>query len=636
MAIDTSLRARLYRLFSTNVIVRRIGKDKIKTIDTSNKQITGVTNSNPFGDRFKRIHTTSNPRYNQNYGEIRLAKLEYYNDYEAMDFDAIINSALDIYADESLVRNTEGKTLIVHSENDKIKQILNNLFYDIINIEHTLWPLIRSLCKYGDYYWYLDLEKDIGIKNIIPISPYYLRREEGFDSANPQAYRFQNEGAEVGGYSMHTFSADGGNTFNAYEMAHFRLLSDSNFLPYGRSAIEGARKEYKKLTLMEDAMLLYTIMRAPERRVFKIDVGNMSPEAIDVYMEQVKNELQKTPYLDERTGDYDLKYNLFNMLEDFFFPVRAGNTSTEVDTLGGLQNNSAMEITEYLRKKMMAALKIPSSFLGYEENIGKSTLAAEDIRFARTIERIQNVVTSELKKIAIIHLYIQGYRNEELASFDLKLNNPSIVYKRQEVDLMNEQMSLVSNLLDSKMFSRRWVYENIFKLTKSEYSDIEKEVLEDQKLRFRHQQIENEGNDPKQSGESYGTAHDLAAMQLSASKEGNEEKPDGVEPPKNKDDDGRGRPERKGSFGTHKDVNGFDPDGKKDINKAMTISKKDQPNPELKKKELDVAHILSNLKGLEDYRTKKAKIIKELFTNYDEDVKAEESSLLDENKIEFY
>ena len=191
--------------------------------------------------------------------------------------------------------------------------------------------------------------------------------------------------------------------------------------------VEGTRKVWKQLMLMEDAMLIHRIMRAPEKRIFRLDIGNIPPAEVDNYMEKVISKMKKAPYVDENTGDYNLKYNMQNITEDFFLPVRGGDSGTSIDSLPGL-TYEAIDDIEYLRNKLLASLRVPKAFLGFEEEVGsKATLAAEDVRFARTIERIQRITISELTKIAIIHLYAQGFTDAELVNFELSITNPSTI-----------------------------------------------------------------------------------------------------------------------------------------------------------------------------------------------------------------
>jgi hypothetical protein len=367
-----------------------------------------------------------------------------------------------------------------------------------------------------------------------------------------------------------------------YEIAHFRLLSDANFIPYGKGMIEGARKIWKQLSLMEDAMLIHRIMRAPEKRVFKIDIGNIPPAEVDNFMQKIITKMKKAPVIDQNTGDYNLKYNIQNLTEDFFLPVRGGDSGTQIDSLAGL-TYEAVEDIEYLRNKLMAALKIPKAFLGYEENVGsKATLAAEDVRFARTIERIQRIITSELTKIAIVHLYAQGYTDAELVNFELALKNPSTIYEEERIELWNNKQSLASSLMDSKIADSEWIYDNVFKFTEEEKKEVRLGLIKDQKRKFRWSQIEMEGNDPVQSEEAVGTQGAMAG-----GAEGGGALPPGGMPPgmgrtsreleMDMPDDGwpgSGRPKEGPKHGKDSSIRGRDPLGAHDKRKGGSGSPK--------------------------------------------------------------
>ena len=214
--------------------------------------------------------------------------------------------------------------------------------------------------------------------------------------------------------------------------------------------IEGGRRVWKQLQLMEDAMLIHRIMRAPDKRKILVDIGNIPPAEIDTFMGRIMDRMKKTPLVDPATGDYNLRYNMMNITEDFYLPVRGKDSGTDIQNLPGLQFN-AIEDIEYLRNKLLAAFKVPKAFMGYEEEVnGKATLAAQDVRFARTIERIQRIMVSELTKIAIIHLYIQGFRDEELIDFELSLTSPSIVYEQEKLNLWKEKVAVANDILGTK------------------------------------------------------------------------------------------------------------------------------------------------------------------------------------------
>jgi hypothetical protein len=261
---------------------------------------------------------------------------------------------------------------------------------------------------------------------------------------------------------------------------------------------EGGRKIFKQLTLMEDAMLIHRIMRAPEKRVFKIDVGNIPPREVEQFMQKIINKMKKTPVIDQKTGDYNLKYNVESVTEDYFMPVRGGDSGTQIDTLPGLSNNDQIDDIEYLKNKLMASLRIPKAFLGYEEGLsgGKATLAAEDVRFARTIERLQKIIISELTKIGIVHLYSQGFDNADLIDFDLELQNPSMIHEQEKLEMMNQQLEIAEKAMDVKLFSRKWIYDNIFDMADEQKVEVYEAIVEDTKQKYRLEQIETEGQDP--------------------------------------------------------------------------------------------------------------------------------------------
>ena len=509
---DTSLFSRLQRLFSSDVIIRNIGGKQLKVMDTGRIQKYGNLATNSLYDRFTRLHKPvgSSLQYNPtlNYQSMRL---QLYSDYEAMDHDPIIAAALDIMADETTTRNEYGDVLNINSSDENVRKVLQNLFYDVLNIEFNLATWIRNMCKYGDFYLKMEVSEKFGVYNVLPLSTYEVVREEGTDPENPSYTRFTLDPNGLASGATNTIRRDQF-TLENYEIAHFRLLTDSNYLPYGRSYLEPSRKVFKQLMLMEDAMLIHRIMRAPEKRVFYVNVGNTDADKVEQFMADTANKMKKTPYIDQETGDYNLKFNIQNMTEDFFIPIRGNDASTRIDTTKGLDYDGTGDI-EYLKAKMMAALKIPKPFLGYEEGVeGKSTLAGMDIRFARTVERIQRIVESELTKIALVHLYAQGFSDDKLTDFKLELTVPSIIYEQEKVELYTSKTAVAQTMMDSKMFSQDWVYENIFGLSPDQYQDQKEAIAEDMMKKFRLSQLENEGNDPAESGVSYGTPHDLASL----------------------------------------------------------------------------------------------------------------------------
>ena len=560
---DKSLFSRLRRLFSTNVIVRNVGGRRLKVSDTSRTQSIAKNN---LIDRYQKIFTGAGL---SGYSDSLLTKsmrLNLFKDYESMDTDAIVSSALDIYADESTMKSEYGDVLEIKTDNNQIKEILHNLFYDIVNIEFNLWPWIRNMCKYGDFFLKLDIDEKYGITNVVPLSVYDVSRLEGLDPENPEYVKFLIESVT----SQHRYKPEQSATreeLENYEVAHFRLLSDSNYLPYGKSQIEGGRKIWKQLSLMEDAMLIHRIMRAPEKRIFKLDIGNIPPNEVDNYMQQVINKMKKAPVVDEDTGDYNLKYNMQNITEDFFLPVRGGDSGTGIESLPGLTYEATEDI-EYLKNKLLSSLRIPKAFLGYEEQIGsKATLAAEDVRFARTIERIQRITLSELTKIAIVHLYAQGYQDAELVNFELDLTNPSTIYEQEKIELWNNKTSLAESMIRDGLVSSAWIYKNIFGFTEEEIKEEDDGIVYDYKQKFRRSQIEQEGNDPAKTGQSHGSPSDLAMGRTGHELDDEGGSPEGGQP-------GAGRPKEPNKYGKDSGARGRDPLGAHDKKKGGSSAPK--------------------------------------------------------------
>ena len=576
---DKRLFSRLKRLFATDVVIRNEGGNQLKVMDINKIQQSGEYDNNSLVDRFNRLYSTSPTslygyQSNFNYQTLRP---QLYSEYDSMDTDAIIASALDVIADESTLKNDMGEVLSIRSSDENIQKILYNLFYDVLNIEFNLWPWVRNMCKYGDFFLKLEISEKFGVYNVIPYNAFHIERLEGQDPDNPSdiQYAFDPNGVSAGGYGYYNVpNANDINQnsiiFDNYEVAHFRLLTDTNFLPYGRSYIEPARKLFKQYVLMEDAMLIHRIVRAPEKRVFYINVGNIPPAEVENFMQKTVSKMKRTPYMDEQTGEYNLKYNMQNMLEDFYIPIRGNDTATKIDTTPGLAYDGIADV-EYLRDKLFAALKVPKAFIGYEGDVqGKATLAAQDIRFARTIERIQRILVSELQKIALVHLYTQGYTDESLTNFDLGLTTPSIIYDQEKIALLTEKMTLAQSMMDSKLVPSDWIYENIFHFSQDEFDEYRDLVQQDTKRNFRLAQIEAEGNDPLETGKSYGTPHDLASLYGMGRTESdpgnipdgyNEKKPLGRKKESNTD------------RGTQDNAFGKDPLGRKDMKNDDSESK---------------------------------------------------------------
>ena len=403
-----------------------------------------------------------------------------YYDYESMEFTPEVSAALDIYAEESTTMSEKGEILTIYSESDRIKSILEDLFHTKMDINTNLQMWARGMSKYGDDFVYLKIDPEKGIVGVQQLPNIEIERIEGASAKTSGPHdikvptrelRFQWKNKDL--------------EFQAWEVAHFRLLGDDRKLPYGTSMLDKIRRIWKQLLLAEDAMLIYRTSRAPERRVFKIFVGNMDDKDIESYVQKVANKFKRSPISDPRNGQVDMRYNQMAVDQDYFVPVRDASQTMPIETLPGAQNLGEIADIEYIQKKMLAALRIPKAFLGFEEVVGDGkNLALMDIRFARTINKIQKSLIQELNKVALIHLYLLGME-DELNNFTLSLTNPSAQSDLLRLEQWKEKVTLYKDATSDQSqvgilpVSHTWAKKNILGFSDSEVVlDLQQQRLE--------------------------------------------------------------------------------------------------------------------------------------------------------------
>jgi hypothetical protein len=383
-------------------------------------------------------------------------------DYESMEYTPEISTALDIYAEESTTPNQDGYVLQVYSESKRIKSILVDLFINKLDINTNLPMWIRNMCKYGDNFVYLKLSDERGVIGCLQLPNIEIERlERGMETRTFSAV------PNIKQKSLKFTWKEKNTEFNTWEIAHFRLLGDDRKLPYGTSMLEKARRIWKQLVLAEDAMLIYRTSRAPERRIFKVYVGNMDDKDVEAYVQRVANKFKRDQVVDNKTGNVDLRFNQMAVDQDYFVPVRDQSAPEPITTLPGGTNLSEIADIEYIQKKLVTALRIPKAYLGFEEVVGDGkNLSLLDIRFARTINKIQKSVIAELNKIAIIHLFLMGFE-DELENFTLQLTNPSKQADLLMIDVWKEKVLLYKDLVAEvpksiQATSATWAKKHIF------------------------------------------------------------------------------------------------------------------------------------------------------------------------------
>ena len=480
---DSPLFKRLTRLFSGPIInyrtqnTRQLRRRRLDKYAQTFKDVAG--------QKFER--SGYNPLDNfSNYNMSTQSRLVRYADFEQMEYTPELASALDIFADEMTTFNVYNRMLKIQCQDEEIKQILETLYYKVLNIEFNLFGWARTMCKYGDFYLYMDIDSTLGVKNVIGLPSREIERLEGEDKQNPNYVQFQWNSAGV--------------TFENWQIAHFRILGNDKFAPYGTAILDPARRIWRQLTLLEDAMMAYRIVRSPERKVFKVDVGNIPPQDVEQFMQRFITSMKRNQVVDPDTGRVDLRYNPMSVEEDYFIPVRGG-VSTSIESLPGGSFTGDIDDVKYLRDKMFSALKIPQSYLirgeGGEEE--KGALAQKDIRFARTVQRLQRSLISEMEKIATIHLYVLGYRGDDLINFKLKLNNPSKISEMQELETWNTKFSVAAQATEG-FFSKRWIAENIFDVSEDEFLRNQREIFYDRQMSTALEQVAEEASNVTSGG----------------------------------------------------------------------------------------------------------------------------------------
>lgn len=477
MAVPKGFFNKLSNLFRTGPRAKRIGK----TARGADTAIAAARNNG-----ISIVQKSQSPSFANATGNAYnlTERLMRYQDFQEMEYTPELASALDIYADEAVASDEKDQIFHVFAPNEAIKIALEDLFFNVLNIEFNLRGWVRNLCKYGDFFALNEIDQEQGVIRVVPMPVNEIEREEGYDPTDPLLYKFR-------------WASLGNKELDCWQVTHIRLLGNDQFLPYGMSVIEAARRIWRQLILIEDAMLTYRIVRAPERRVFYVDVGNTPPEDVPLVVEETKRNIRTAPVVDRATGRADLRYNPVSIEEDYWIAVRGQDTGTKIDTLQGGQNAAAVEDVQYIQKKLFAALKIPKAYLGYDEALSsKATLAQEDIRFSRTISVIQKTVLAELQRLAIIHLYCLGFPEEELQDFSIRLSNPSTVAQQQKLELLRAKAEIAGSFPEGTV-DRAWIRKEVLNFTDEHISKIDELRLQERKIDAA---VEAAGEAPESEG----------------------------------------------------------------------------------------------------------------------------------------
>lgn len=407
-----------------------------------------------------------------------------YRDADLMDMWPEIGAALDTVSEEGTVPNKKGEILNISSDSPRVKSILEDLFVNRLDIAISLPMVMRATAKYGNEFMFLNISSDNGVMGWRELPVHEMKRVEngmlnqymsnvtysaGANNLKPDETKFVWEG--------HNDSLP----YKNWQVAHFRLIKDSLFLPYGVSYLNKARRHWRMLSMMEDAMLLYRLERSIERRIFKVNVGLIDDADVPAFIQDFMNNVKRAPMMDPQTGQLDLRKNFLDVSADYVIPVRTGQDPTSIETLQSAQNPTTMEDIEYVEGKVLSALRVPKSFLNFKEDQSKGqNLSLLDIRFSRVVNSIQQAILMELTKIAVIHLYLLGFE-DDITNFSLTMNNPSNQIEVMMLDNLNKRIQAASAALAEQgcgipLMSWHRVQREIMGLTDAEVADMLNEI----------------------------------------------------------------------------------------------------------------------------------------------------------------
>ena len=405
-----------------------------------------------------------------------------YRDVDLMDGTPEVGTALDIVSEEACPINSKGRMLNIYSKSKRTKAMLEDLFTNRLHIYTDLPMIARHVTKYGNTFMLLNIDKNNGIMGWTMLPVYEVDRvENGYTASYNVAYSSGSRDIKPDEVLFVWNGHNEGNPYRNWQVAHFRFLNDSFFLPYGTSALHKARRAWRMWSMMEDAMLIWRLDKAVERRVFKIYVGNIDDSDVEAFVNDMANQFKRTPIIDPMTGQVDLRKNFMDIGTDYFIPVRTENAPNPIETLPAANSQVQMDDIQYMQNKMFAALRVPKSFLNFQEAQGKAqNLSLMDVRFARMINRIQQFLLMELNKIAMIHLYVMGM-TDEIGNFTLSLNNPTPQIEAQELDDLTKRITAMQSAVADPgtgipLMSLHKALKEIMKMSDEEIKDMLMEI----------------------------------------------------------------------------------------------------------------------------------------------------------------
>jgi len=411
-----------------------------------------------------------------------------YKEYEDMDGYPEISSAFDIYSDDCTQENIDGTPWNIVSDDELVKSEIADMF-EQINMTRYLWDISRNVVKYGDMFieTIIDLNNaKQGIQRIKILNPTFIFRvEDEFGYLK----RFLQEVPKKNDWT--TYGTIGPNlddskmiSLDPGQIIHFRLhTSDPTHYPYGKSVAAAARVTYKSLKMMEDAMLIYRLVRAPERRIFYIDTGSLPASKAEMHIKKQMDKFKKNKSYNSRTGNIEENYNALAADEDFYIAVNGRGSGTKIETLPGADNLGEVDDVKYFRDKLLAAMKIPKDYIVEKDNAPekKANLAQLDVKFARVVARIQKSIEVGLETLAKRHLMLRGFPSTLINKVKIKLPAPSDMALKRQLVTDEQKARVVQAVKGLGIFPMEKIYKDYYQLSDDEIQKMKDGLEKDQK-----------------------------------------------------------------------------------------------------------------------------------------------------------
>jgi len=427
--------------------------------------------------------------------QLELNRRRRYKEYEEMDEYPEVGAAFDIYADDATQKGARAERWTIQSESKMVVDEVEALF-EQTRMTKFLWDIIRNTVKYGDCFCelVLDVNKpEEGIKKIKILNPNWIIRVEnefGYlkkflqEIPNLESMQYSEVGGDATDRPVKYIELD------KNQIVHYRLhTSDPVFYPYGKSIAALCMRVFRSLKMMEDAMMIYRLSRAPERRIFYVDTGNLPTSKAEMYIERLKQKFKKEKYYNTPKNTVDSRFNPMSMDEDFFVPSKNGR-GTKIDTLPGATNLGEIEDVRYYRDKLLAALKVPKDYIVEKDSSPerKANLSQLDVKFARTIQRVQVDIETGLENMAKRHLQLRGFPAALIKKVRIRLPEPSDMSAKRKLDLDEQKTRVIAAVQQLALFSKDEIYREYYDMTPEEITVMKSEMEEQQAEEMEQQQ----------------------------------------------------------------------------------------------------------------------------------------------------